>query len=207
MNHIVSCDKARKWQTLQFVKAAPSKAGALALCVTMLASTPLLAPSAAQSSDEGKGAAKFPLPKEVDEIVACQSIGNDDERLKCYDRSVTQFSDATRRGNVIVAEKKVVEQARKEIFGLSLSDNPIFGDKNDAGVKSIDTVITSAAQSRTGKWVFVVEGGASWRQTGTRTLRRRLEKDQKVTISRGLLGSFIAKFEGQKRTIKVVRVR
>ncbi|WP_438728000.1 hypothetical protein ACR9YC_12110 [Parasphingorhabdus sp. DH2-15] len=153
------------------------------------------------------GQSKIPTPKALEDIAVCQQIQDDDERLKCFDRTVAVLNEATSRGDVIVAEKEVVDQARKEVFGLSLSDNPILGNTDDVGVKSIDTVITSAAQTRSGKWIFVVEGGASWRQTDTKPLRRRPKAGQKVTIERGLLGSFIARLEGQKKTVKVIRIR
>ncbi len=165
----------------------------------------LTSPLAAQPQ-KGAEESKFPQPQALQEIVACQSISDDIERLKCYDSSVTQFTSAAESGEVIVAEKKVVDEARKEVFGLSVSDNPIFGNKDDDGVKSIESTIASARKQRNGKWIIRLENGASWRQTSTRSLSRDPKPGQKIIIERALLGSFKARIEG-RRAFKVLRVR
>jgi len=147
----------------------------------------------------------LPQPQSVLDIVSCQEVTDDTERLQCYDRTVAQFSDATKKGDVIVAEKEVVEEARKELFGLSLSDNPIFGDKDDPGVKSLEATIASVTRQRSGKWIIILDNGAKWRKTDTKVLRRSPKPGQSVVIERAPFGSFNARIEGQK-PIKVLRV-
>lgn len=160
---------------------------------------------AQNQNDSGKS--KFPVPAALEKIADCQAIINDAERLKCYDVSVKEFSAATSRGDVIVAEKQTVDEARKDVFGLAVSDNPIFGNKDDEGVRSIESVLSSVRKRRDGKWVFTLENGASWRQTDTRSIRGIPKAGQKITIERALFGSFKATLEGRKKTIKVIRVR
>jgi hypothetical protein len=87
-----------------------------------------------------------------------------------------------------------------------VSDNPIFGNKDDDGVKSIESTIASARKQRNGKWIIRLENGASWRQTSTRSLSRDPKPGQKIIIERALLGSFKARIEG-RRAFKVLRVR
>lgn len=174
--------------------------GALGLCAAVVA-----APLAAQS--ETPESSKFPTPKTLENIIACQKITDNAERLRCFDSSVSQFSDAAAKGDVIIAEKEVVNEARKEVFGLSLSDNPIFGSKDDEGVNSIETTIKSVSRLRDGKLIFVLEDGAQWRQTDTRPLRRDPKPGQKIVIERALLGSFKASIGDESKTIKVLRVR
>lgn len=139
-------------------------------------------------------------------LFSCIDIASDEERLACYDREVRAFSAAKGKGEIIIAERKDVETARREIFGLSVSDNPIFGDSNDEGVKSITAVVTSVSQLRDGRWVMTLDTGARWVQTEARRTRRGPKKGQTLEISRGSFGAFKAQPEGGK-SFKVKRLR
>lgn len=156
-----------------------------------------------QASEDNK---KFPVPTALEAVIKCQSVEDDDARLKCYDRSVVQFNDATAKGDIIVAQKETVDKARKEVFGLSLSENPIFGNKEDEGVRSIESTIASARLQRNGKWIITLETGAQWRQTSSKRPRRDPKPGQVVIIERGLLGSFNVQID-DKRVFKALRVR
>ncbi|MEM1133610.1 MAG: hypothetical protein AAGH53_11785 [Pseudomonadota bacterium] len=138
-------------------------------------------------------------------LYACLDIENDMQRLACYDREVQSFSQAQNSGEVIVAERKDVEQARRELFGLSLSENPLFADKDDEGVNSITATVTAVRQTRDGKWIMALDTGARWIQTEARRTRRGPRDGDVVEISRGTFGAFIARPEGG-RSFKVKRL-
>ncbi|WOE75743.1 hypothetical protein [Alterisphingorhabdus coralli] len=138
-------------------------------------------------------------------LYACLEIEDDAQRLTCYDREVRSFSQAQTSGQVIVAERKDVEQARRELFGLSLSENPLFADKDDEGVNSITATVTAVRQTRDGKWIMALDTGARWMQTEARRTRRGPRKGDVIEISRGAFGAFVAKPEGG-RAFKVKRL-
>ncbi|MEO1043861.1 MAG: hypothetical protein AAFX04_00300 [Pseudomonadota bacterium] len=138
-------------------------------------------------------------------LYACLDIEDDSERLACYDREVRSFSQAQNAGEVIVAERKDVEKARRELFGLSLSENPLFGDADDEGVRSITATIKSVRQQRDGRWIMTLDTGARWIQAESRRNRRGPRTNDTVEIKRGALGAFVATPEGGK-SFKVRRI-
>lgn len=142
----------------------------------------------------------------IETLFACLEIKDNDKRLACYDKEVRSFSAAEDKGDIIVAERKDVEKARRDVFGLSVSENPIFGKAEDEGINSIETTIQSARQLRSGKWLIVLEEGGSWSQTDLKPLRRSPKAGQTVIIERGILGSFVAQIDG-RRAFKVKRLR
>lgn len=139
-------------------------------------------------------------------LFSCIEIENDEERLACYDREVRAFSAAKGKGEIIIAERKDVETARREVFGLSVSDNPIFGDSNDEGVKTITAVITSVNKLRDGRWVMTLDTGASWVQTEVRQNRRGPKEGETIEISRGGFGAFKAQ-PADGKSFKVKRLK
>ncbi len=139
-------------------------------------------------------------------LTACGTIENDKKRLACFDENIKTFQSAQETGDIIVADKKVVEKAREDLFGYKTPDNPLFNGKNDSNLKQIESTIKSARKTSTGKWLFVLENDSAWQQTDTRRLRYGPEKGHSVIIKKASFGGFNANIRDQ-RFIKVKRVR
>ena len=144
-------------------------------------------------------------PAKVKDMVACRSIEDDQARLACYDQKVAVFDDAQSSGELLVAEKEVVDKARRDVFGLKAADNPLFTDQNGAQLNEIRSTIKSLRSGRGGKRVFVLEDGSAWQHTEGR-IGRSPKAGQNIVISRGALGSFKAVVENRP-SIKVIRIR
>ncbi len=145
-------------------------------------------------------------PAALSELIECRSITDNTERLACYDAKVAQFDQAESSGELLIAEKKVVDQAREDVFGLKAADNPLFTGKNGAQLSELSSTIKSLSSNRSGKWIFELENGSVWQQTGGKVGGRRPKVGQNIVISRGPLGSFKAVVENRP-FIKVIRLR
>ena len=147
-----------------------------------------------------------PRPELLQELVECRGITDDALRLACYDEKVAKFDTAETSGDLLVADREVVIKAREEIFGLSVSDNPLFTGRDGQNLDEITSVIKSVSSGSSGKYIITLENGSIWQQTEIRTTRRGPRKGDEIVISRGPLGSFRAVIEG-RRFVKVIRLR
>ena len=146
-------------------------------------------------------------PKILEDLIKCDAITKDKDRLACYDKNIATFKTAEETGEILVADREVVDKAREDIFGLKVSDNPLFNGKNGANINEITSIITSARRlKRSNKWVFTLENGSTWQQTDTKNLRRGAKEGFDVVIEKASFGGFNAKIKGQK-FIKVKRIR
>jgi hypothetical protein len=152
---------------------------------------------------------KAPLPKVVDDVVACRALPDQLERLACYDRTVPVLAASHAQGEVIIAGKEDVRKAREGLFGLNLSAERLFGARkadDDASPRQIDALITSARQNRRGQWIFTIDSGAQWAQLDDRILYRSPEPgSSRISIREAAIGSYLANVDGQ-RAIRVKRV-
>lgn len=145
-------------------------------------------------------------PQILKNLTDCGAISSDKKRLACFDENIKTFQSAQEKGDIIVADKKVVEQAREDIFGYQTPDNPLFNGDNDSNLTQIESTIKSARKTRSGKYLFSIENGSVWQQTGTRNLRYKPEKGHSVIIEKASFGGFNAKIKDQ-RFIKVKRIK
>lgn len=140
--------------------------------------------------------------KRLDAVVECRKIADDTARLACYDKSVGELDTAQKAREVVVVDREQVTEARRSVFGLKLPKIRIFGDGED--VDTVDGVITAVGRTRDGKLTFTLEDGARWVQTDNHTIVG-VRVGTQVTLSRGALGTFFAKFKGST-SAKVARV-
>lgn len=153
---------------------------------------------AQKSSDEGR-------PMLLENLVNCSAIQNDNERLICFDKNIGAFQTAEVKGDIIVEERVVIERSREEVFGLSSVDNPVFNGKNEANLQKIESKITFAQKGSTGRWLFILENGSTWRQADISRFRTPNDGDT-IVIEKASFGGFKA-FVGKQRSIRVKRIR
>ena len=175
----------------------------VARCLTLAAAALLLA-SSGHARDEDEPV-KRAAP--VQKIYDCRAIADDSARLACFDASVAELVVAEEKKEIRFADKALVKETRKGLFGFSLPRIGLFGgDGADEEVKEIEAVVKSASIDRSGKYRIVMEDGAVWQQIDTTRLPREPKPGQTVKIKVAALGSYFANVNGQ-RAIRMKRDR
>lgn len=162
----------------------------------------LAAPMALAKDKKGKQEA----PEAFKQVIACRQITDEKARLACYDTQVAALDTAQQAGEVVVADKKQVEEAERGLFGFSIPKSPLTGSEAKP-IEQIETVVSSARQYEYGKWRLTMEDGSVWEQVdGAETLAFDPRNGDKVTIKRAAFGSYKARIGGQPG-IRVRRVQ
>lgn len=153
-----------------------------------------------------KEAGKRQAPASFKDLVACRQIADNAARLACYDSQVASLEQAESKGEVVVADRKQVEDAQRGLFGYSIPKSNLLGDSKGAQIDKIEVTVASARQYDYGRWRMTMDDGSVWDQIGTEVLAFDPRTGDKVTIKRASFGSYAAKVGGQP-SIKVRRVQ
>ncbi|HEY2708180.1 MAG TPA: hypothetical protein VGI95_09010 [Caulobacteraceae bacterium] len=134
----------------------------------------------------------------VQAVVDCRKIDDGIQRLACYDAAVAAMDTAESSGDLVTLDRKQRTTVRRQAFGFSLPALAMFdaGEKGDA-VDSINETLTRARQDPQGKWTFVMEDGAIWRQIDDDFLSRDPHPGSAIVIKRASMGSFMLSVDGQ----------
>ena len=151
-----------------------------------------LAAGAAHAREEEKPRAKL-----LQQAVDCAAIAADAQRLACYDRTVAALGKAEEAKEIIVTDREQMRQARRSLFGFQLPSLKIFGGGDDEELNKIETTISSVSRTYDGSLSLTVADGARWTQTDSRAIVGRIKPGDKVTISRGAMGSYFASIPGR----------
>ena len=165
-------------------------------------------------------------PREMLELLAtCADLKNGAERLACYDKLAPQLHET------VAAVRKPAERTEEDkisIFGFDFGG--VFGSREgptspeefgknqmpapppEEGqvLESISASVTDYAKTPFGKFIVVLDNGQVWRQLDSETGVAHFQKeakDNKVLISRGILGSYNLKINDQNSTFKVKRLK
>ncbi len=163
----------------------------------------LVVGSAALAKDK----APPPQPQAYKDMVQCKAIADPAARLACYDTQVGKLEQAAASGDVVVADRASVREAKKGLFGFKLPTLGIFGggDDDKDEVKAIEGTVASARTFGYGSWRLTLADGSIWEQVDAERLVFDPVSGNKVKISKGALGVFRMNIDGQ-RAIKVRRV-
>lgn len=146
-----------------------------------------------------------PRPQAWQEVVKCKALTETAARLACYDEQVGKLEQAAASGDVVMADKAAVRDAKKGLFGFKLPSFGIFGGDDDNEVESLEGNIATARTFGYGAWRITLVDGSVWEQTDDERLVFDPGKGNKVRIYKGALGTFKMNIDGQ-RAIKVRRV-
>lgn len=146
---------------------------------------------------------QIPPPSIFRDLVECRSLTDPVKRLACYDQRVVALDVAERKRDVVIVDRKQINDARKTLFGLTLPTLHLFGldsnaatsDKDDEDVQQIDSKIESASQNGD-RWVIVMVDGARWQQTDDSYIDPP-KAGQPVHIRKVTFGSFFANVNRQ----------
>lgn len=100
----------------------------------------------------------------LDELAACRSISADAQRLSCFDRIAAGIAGARASGDLLVFDRKKVEEERRTRFGLV---DPPAGGTTPEGVVRVREVATTVKAVRPAPqrnhWTVDLANGQTWR--------------------------------------------
>jgi hypothetical protein len=132
----------------------------------------------------------------VQAVVDCRKIDDGAQRLACYDAAVAAMDQAEQTGDLVTLDREQRRSVRKQAFGFVLPALSMF-DTGEKAVDSITETLASARQDAQGKWTFVMQDGAVWRQIDDEFLSRDPHGGSAIVIQRALMGSFMLSVDGQ----------
>lgn len=161
----------------------------------------VVASGPAFSQASGSGSAVEDAPEQLSALLACRALGDDDDRLECFDRAARQVADAKESGDLLVADRDTVEAEREARFGATSSSGPWLGE---SALTEKTYRVRTARLSPTRLYVFTMEDGSVWQQLESISMRPPQEGDE-VLIKAGVMGSFRATIKG-RRPMRIKRV-
>jgi hypothetical protein len=160
----------------------------------------------------------------LDLLTKCADMTAAAERLACYDKLAPELRET------LAATKKPAERTegdKMSLFGFDFggifssregpttpeefgkNQMPQAAEEGEA-LKSISAGVTDYAKTPFGKFIVVLDNGQVWRQLDSEPgIAHFLKevKENKVIISRGLLGSYNLKINDQNQVFKVKRLK
>ena len=144
------------------------------------------------------------------ELANCREITDAQRRLACYDIATAALIVAEKKRDIVVVDRAQITQTHRSLFGFSLPHIGLFGgdalidDNKTVDLKQIAAMIKSARQGSDGNWAIVLDDDALWVQIDNSLVVNEPKNGSKVTITRGALGAYWMKIDGQP-AIKVRR--
>ena len=160
-------------------------------------------------------------PESVSALISCKLIADNAERLGCYDTAVGKFELAQTDGEILTITREEVQKAKKESFGFSLPTisnlGKLFDSDEDAAQKSqpddkVKQTFTIERVDEFGrkKTRFYFTNGQVWDQTDSTSVhvpKVKSGKPNTLVIKKAAMGSFLARVNGNGRSIRVKRNR
>lgn len=152
----------------------------------------------------------------LEAVTKCAGRVEEGVRLQCYDAA------AARAKSLLAAPPATADTAtgRSDLEGFGLPRPPQAATKVDefgrpppaaavAEITSLSAMAIEFARNARGKSLFVLDNGQVWRQidSDSSQVLDPAAKTFKVTIERGVLGSYNLTMEGRNGLVKVMRLR
>jgi hypothetical protein len=172
----------------------------LILAAAALGLASAAAPAFAQAPSPGRA-------EVLSQLIACRSISDTAQRLACFDQNAASLDAAERSGDVVVVDRAQVRETRRQLFGFSLPDVPIFDrGENPERIESVTSSLASARRLPDGKMRFELEDGSVWTQVDFDRFNGATRAGSGVEIRRASLGSYMLSVGGT-RSVRVSRDR
>ena len=169
----------------------------LKLRTAHFAAMAVLAAASTAHAAEGKRA----LPPEVDGEIACIPVTEPTARLACMDKAAAALQAAAGSGSLVILERKQVEAAQRQNFGLGHAE--AAGTPPPPDQATFDVV--AAAEGPDHHWILVLKEGGRWRLTDDQLLGREPKAGSKVRIRKTALGGYSMEIDGQP-SLKASRI-
>jgi hypothetical protein len=177
--------------------------------------------------------AQAPTQDLLEALGRCAAIADDHARLACYDAMSPRLKDALAAPPAsLPGNRAPTAEEERSWFGFDLGNlfgaNPAqqttpqqFGSdklpetkaKEETAALAVDSIsagLTEVSYTLTGKFILFLDNGQVWKQIEgdvDRAVFRKLAKDNKVTISRGFIGSYNLTINDSAKVFKVTRVK
>lgn len=151
--------------------------------ITVASLISIAVPAWAQAADE--------QPAVIKNIVGCARITANEERLRCFDRSVAGLNKDLADNRLAVLDSEGVKRTRRSLFGFPLPTIGLFGKSHaddDQRVTEIDGAISRMIPLANQRYELVLADGARWQTTEPTTDPFRT--GDRVHIRQGALGSY-----------------
>ncbi len=139
-------------------------------------------------------------PQAFTDLLDCRKIADPAARLTCYDSKAMIVAEATDKHDIVVTDRAEIRQTKRGMFGFAIPTSRLFGggdDGKDDELSRLDSTIASARRGRGGGWVVALAIGGTWEQTDGKELALAPRAGQKVSVTKGALGSFFVSIDGQ----------
>lgn len=166
--------------------------------LAMVSALAIAGPAAAQQ------ATSTPLPPQFSAVLDCRAIKANEERLACYDRTVTALDSARASKEIFVADKAQIQETKRGLFGYTMPNVPVLGDDDSEQINEITAKVAVSRNDANGRFILQLDNGSRWRQIETVDMRTPRAGDS-IVIKRAALGSYMAKINNQ-RAFRVQRL-
>lgn len=139
-------------------------------------------------------------PRHLGALEACRAIAADAARLACFDREAAALLTASRSGDLTVVDRADLRTARRSLFGFSLPKLPFFSNDKSAEdtPDTLESTIVTAQGLANGRYrMTIATGDAVWETSESRLTLNEPRAGQKIVISKGALGSYFLRINGQ----------
>lgn len=139
-------------------------------------------------------------PELFRQLMDCRQITESAARLACFDRQSAALEDATRKKEIVVADKQAVQRAKRGLFGFAAPVAKLMGfggSEEDANeIKEVTAKVQSARQGANG-WIITFDDGSTWEQNDTKEFALSPKPGNEARITRGMLGTYFVSVRGQ----------
>ena len=154
-----------------------------------------------------KPASRPPLYKS---LLDCRSLSDNSTRLACYDHAAGAMEEAEKKSDLMVIDRKQMQETRRSLFGFALPKFSIFGGGRDDGaakddLSEINSTVTTARPIGGGKWSIKL-GDESGTWEALDGIRFDPASGDKVRIRKASLGSYLGQV-GMNRGVRFRRVQ
>ena len=139
-------------------------------------------------------------PQAFTDLLDCRKIADPAARLACYDSKAVIVAAATDKRDIVVTDRAEIRQTKRGMFGFAIPTSRLFGggdDGKDEELSRLDSTIAAARHGRDGGWIVALAIGGTWEQTDGKELALAPKAGQKVSVTKGALGSFFVSIDGQ----------
>ena len=139
-------------------------------------------------------------PAALTRVYACAGIGDDAQRLACFDAAIGALRAAEQQGDFAAVDRQAVQELERDSFGFPIPSLtrllPRFGDGDEeAAAPRLDTRVVRVIERAYGYHAFELENGQRWVQVEPRNVANVRRGDGAVSIRPAALGSFMMHVE------------
>ena len=143
-------------------------------------------------------------PQTIQRLLGCRQIGDATARLACFDSESSGVASAIGTKDLVVIDKERARIAGRSMVGFSIPNfGGLFG--NGGAISSIEQKVASVSHNPYGGWLIKLDDGSVWNQTDDSVLGLAPRIGDKVTVRRGVLGSFVVSVHDQP-SFQAVRI-